>query len=217
MVLHEAAQRRGIRTGYLTCVESGHALFLFLDAYDHELFAPVLSAPYSLLLPAEDHLVHLGGAGYRVVAQAFHRLHHLALEGPAGLLPMAQLARKFRGGDALLVGGHEKDDMERHYKVELYHMEKRIRRGRFRIVATGTLTRPCGDALAGFPVTAPATAETVSLLKFRQIGKAVAFVGEPALKLEKGEALEFLLHNLVCYFPEVTTFKINNKVPKSIV
>ena len=119
VVLHEAPEARRIGVGDFPCVEPAHALALFLYADNDQLFVGVLPAAHALLLLAEYRLVHLGGAGYGVVARTLHGLHHLPLEPPAGLLPQFELAGELGGGEPLFVGGQEVYDPEGLERVEL--------------------------------------------------------------------------------------------------
>lgn len=71
---------------------------------------------------------------------------------------MAELGRC----DALLIGGDEINDVECLDQVKLHHMEKRVGRGRFGIVATVTLPRAFGRPLARVSVPALLAPVTIS-------------------------------------------------------
>lgn len=112
VVSHKSTQLQGTSLGYNPGVKARDPLALLLDADHNKLLFLVLPSTHALFLAPEDRLVHFCLASYGMVLGTLHRLHDLALEGPAGLLPQGQLAGKLRGGDALFVGRDQIDDPE---------------------------------------------------------------------------------------------------------
>ncbi len=208
VVLHEAPEACRVRMGDDPCVEPRDALSLLLDADHHQLLGVVLPAADPLLLLAENGLVDLRRTGYRVVARALHGLHHLPLEPPAGLLAQFELARKLGGGEPFFVGRQEVHDPEGLEQVELYLVEERARSGRLHVAAPRALPGvrrrpPAATAMAAF-----GTAVAIAPLELGQVRQAAVAVREFPLEVEKGHALESLLHVLDACFPEFTTFII---------
>tara|TARA_R110002111_G_scaffold42136_7_gene77687 strand:- start:10516 stop:11181 length:666 start_codon:yes stop_codon:yes gene_type:complete len=206
VVFHKAPEARRIGMGDFPCVEPAHALALFLYADHDQLFVGVLSAAHALFLLAEDRLVHLRGTGYGVVARALHGLHHLSLEPPAGLLPQLELAGELGGGEPFFVGRQKVHDPEGLEEVELHLVEERARRGRLHVAAPRALPGVRRGSLAAVAVAAFGTFVAIAPFQPGQVRQAAVVVREFLHKVEKGHALESLLHVFDICFPEFTTF-----------
>ena len=185
VVFHETPEGCRIGMFYHPCIEPRHTLFLLFDTDHHQSLVLVLTAPDALFLTAEDRLVDLGLTAYGEVAGALHRLHYLALEAPACLLPQAQFAGKLGGGDALLVGRDEVHDVERLERVELHLVEQGVGRGGLIVSAGGALPGMGRPAPAIIAMPAPVAFETFRPLQVGKVFYTAVTVGESLPELEK--------------------------------
>ena len=94
----------------------------------------------------------------------------------------------------LFVGRDEVDDVESLEKVELYLVEKCVGRRGFIVPTGGTLARIPGTSITIIPMPTFSATVTSAPFQFRKMEKTAIAVGKSIPEIEKGQALESLLH-----------------------